>query len=132
LGSEIAGKPEFSHMKYDEIDPQMATPARVAILATLADGKSWLFADLRRETNLADGNLHVQTRRLKDAGYVAAEKVVRGGRRVTCFVLTDLGREALAGYVRKWGRVLRDAETTSDGGESARPARRRNDDSRVW
>jgi len=119
-------------MKYDDIDPQLATPARVAILATLADGNSWLFADLRRETNLADGNLHVQTRRLKEAGYLAAEKVVKGGRRVTRFELTELGRDALARYVRRLGRALREAEAASEGGEAMRPARRRNDDSRVW
>ncbi len=117
-------------MKYDDLDPHLAAPARIAILATLADGQAWLFADLRKETNLADGNLHVQTRRLKEAGYVEAEKIPRGGRRVTCFRLTEAGREALAAYVRRLRRALRQGETP--GPEQPRPVRRRDDDSRVW
>lgn len=126
---------DSSHMKFDEIDTQLATPARVAILATMADGGDWLFADLRRATGLADGNLHVQARRLKEAGYIASEKVARGGRRVTSFRLTGSGRDALEAHVRLLRRALDGSgrgNTGEDTGEEAVPRRKRRDEGRVW
>ncbi len=107
----------------------LAAPARVAILATLADGHPWVFSDLRDETRLADGNLHVQTRKLKDAGYIAGEKVPVGGRRVTRFRLTDAGRQALAAYVRRLERALKTGDDTET---RSRSSVRRDDGGRVW
>jgi len=84
-----------------EIDDLLGTPARLAILATVADGGRWTFSALRRETGLADGNLHVQTRRLVGAGYLAASRVRQGNRTVTRFELTAAGRRAMEDHVRR-------------------------------
>ena len=69
-------------MKFSDMDEMLGTPARLAILATVArppsaeeDGNRWSFMALRRETGLADGNLHVQTRKLVDAGYLSRDQI---------------------------------------------------------
>lgn len=87
-------------MKVESLDEMLGAPARVAILATLADGRPWVFSALRDETGLADGNLHVQTGKLKAAGLVWVEKIPQGGRQVTSFMITAKGRGLLEDHVR--------------------------------
>ena len=120
-------------MKVEELNEMLGAAARVAILATLADGRSWSFAGLKEETGLADGNLHVQTRKLKSAGMVWSEKVPQGRRQVTSFRLTEAGRTALEEHVRR----LRAALLRGEGSQKQTPAGMdpaigKEDDSRVW
>ena len=58
-------------MKVLDIDEMLGVPARLAIIATAAGGERWTFTALGRETGLADGNLHVQTRKLSAARLLA-------------------------------------------------------------
>ena len=107
----------------------LGTPARLAILVTTADGDRWTFTALRDETGLADGNLHVQTRKLTAAGFLSRDQVRQGNRTVTCFELTERGRRALEVHLQ----VLKEAL-----GERSRiPSPRREsgkhkDTSQVW
>ena len=125
-------------MKSSDLDEMLGVPARLAIVATVASappvegGGRWTFTALREETGLADGNLHVQARKLTDAGYLSRSRVQQGNRSVTCFDLTDSGRRALRGLAHRLQRVLGEGESPS----GPKPARtrpaRRSDDSRVW
>ena len=120
-------------MHVSTIDPQLAAPARLAILATLADGRPWPFSELGDETGIADGNLHVQTRKLAEGGYLAASKARRGGRLVTCYELTESGRRALAAHLRRLADAM-----AGPGADWDRPVKRPSrpriarDDSRFW
>ena len=107
------------------LDPLLGTPARLAIAATLADGKARSFSELKTATGLADGNLHVQTGRLAEAGYLRRFREQRGGRTVTCYRLEDEGLAAL----RKLADRLQAALTRI---RPARTERRERDDSQVW
>ncbi len=93
-------------MKVHDLDDLLGAPARLAIVATVADGERWTFTALRGETGLADGNLHVQTRKLTAAGYLAREREQRGNRTVTCFELTEKGRQAFQSHIRRLNRAL--------------------------
>ncbi len=106
----------------------IASPARLAILATLASGEPVRFTALKRETGLADGNLHVQAGKLADAGYIEMRKGRRGNRTVTEYRMTELGLERLRVHVRTLQAVLE-----SESGV-IRPvlASERHDDSEVW
>ena len=126
-------------MKCEDLDDLLGTPARLAILATTAtlpsvrDGRRWTFSALGRETGLADGNLHVQTRKLDDAGYLRRQRIRQGNREVTCFELTETGRRAL----RRFTGLLQDALEGGSGFadlsfDTPPPPRRTDDDSRVW
>jgi DNA-binding PadR family transcriptional regulator len=106
----------------------ISAPCRLGILATLVPGVAVSFSDMKAKTSLSDGNLHVQTRKLADVGYINIKKAKRGRRTVTEFRITELGLEKLRLYVMKLQQVL-DADV-STGNVAPRPARR--DDSAVW
>ncbi len=109
-------------------DEMISSPARLAILATLVPGDAVRFTALKEATGLADGNLHVQTNKLADAGYVEIRKARRGSRRVTEFQLTELGLERFRVHVRRLQEVL----DTEVGIFRPTPAAARRDDSEVW
>jgi DNA-binding PadR family transcriptional regulator len=112
-------------LKFDEM---ISAPCRLGILATLIPGRPITFTEMKTATSLSDGNLHVQTRKLADVGYIDINKTTRGRRTITEFRITDLGRERLRLHVMKLQQIL-------DAGVDAEPAdtgRQRRDDSAVW
>ena len=110
-------------------DEMISAPCRLGILATLVPGVPVSFTEMKAETSLSDGNLHVQTRKLADVGYIDINKVMKGRRSVTQFSITNLGLERLRLYVMKLQAVL-DAEAGVSA--PAAPHRERPDDSAVW
>lgn len=118
-------------MHVQDVDELLALPARLALVATVADGRRWSFSALGDETGLADGNLHVQARRLVEAGYLERATQRRGNRKVTVFALTPRGRAAFEDHLAALRKAL------SSGGPGGSPAPRgelgpRVDASRVW
>jgi hypothetical protein len=109
-------------------DEMISAPCRLGILATLVPGVPVSFTDMKAETSLSDGNLHVQTRKLAGVGYIEIGKGKKGRRTVTEFRITELGLERLRLYVMKLQAVLdNEAGTTPT---TLRSSRR--DDSAVW
>ena len=106
----------------------ISAPCRLGILATLVPGTPVSFTEMKAATSLSDGNLHVQTRKLADVGYISIDKVKRGRRSVTEFQITELGLDRLKLYVMKLKQVLDGAtgETRPSAGS------RQRDDSAVW
>jgi hypothetical protein len=111
-------------------DEMISAPCRLGILATLVPGEPVSFTEMKAATSLSDGNLHVQTRKLADVGYITIDKVKRGRRSVTQFRISKLGLERLRLHVMKLQAVL-DAETGA-GDPPAAPRRAPSDDSVVW
>ena len=109
-------------------DEMISAPCRLGILATLVPGEPVSFSEMKSATSLSDGNLHAQTRKLDDAGYIKITKSMKGRRSVTEFCITERGRERLQLYIMKLQKLL-DAEKvpTRNVQRSARP-----DDSAVW
>ena len=112
-------------LQFDEI---ISAPCRLGILATLVPGAAVSFTAMKAATSLSDGNLHVQTRKLAEVGYIKITKTMKGRRTVTEFRITDLGRERLRLHVMKLQQIL-DAESSAEG---AAPRAGRADDSAVW
>lgn len=111
-----------------QFDEMISAPCRLGILTTLVSGEPVSFMAMKERTSLSDGNLHVQTRKLADAGYISVAKVRKGRRAVTEFRITEQGLERFRLYVRKLQQVLDQSASTP---EPARPSHRR-DDSAVW
>ena len=109
-------------------DDMISSPSRLAILAALVPGSPISFTEMKNATGLKDGNLHVQTHKLADAGYLRIRKVLQGQRSVTEFCLTGLGLERLQLHVRKLQKLL--ALNKSINRPTSRLAR--PDDSAVW
>jgi len=118
-------------MKVQELDDLLGAPARLAIIATVAGGERWTFTSLRSETGLADGNLHVQTQKLVAAGYLARERERQGNRTVTCFELTEKGRQAFQNHIRRLNRAL-GGEGRFGRGDFSEKGGRSQDKSQVW
>ncbi len=112
-------------LRFDEM---ISSPSRLAILAALVPGPPVSFADMKTATGLADGNLHVQTHKLADAGYLKIGKARHGGRSVTEFRLTKLGLERFRLHVLKLQEVL---NVKAGATRRALPSKR-SDDSAVW
>ena len=111
-----------------QFDEMISAPCRLCILATLVPGAAVSFTELKARTSLSDGNLHVQTRKLADIGYVDINKIKKGRRSVTQFRITELGREQLRLHIVKLQKIL-----DTDVGAEALPKRQRQpDDSAVW
>jgi DNA-binding MarR family transcriptional regulator len=109
-------------------DHLLTSPARLSIIASLVPGKPLTFMELRDQTGLTDGNLHVQTRNLSTAGYLEVIRTKRGKRALSRFRLTELGLESLKLHVRKLQTIL----ATEAGVIRPRIGSTREDDSQVW
>lgn len=115
-------------MRATQIDEILASPPRLALMASLADGRWRTFMELKQETGLADGNLHVQTSRLVEAGYIEQRKLPHGQRTRTAFRISEQGTLHLRLHVQQLQAVLQDGEGTI----RPNPAKGRQDDARVW
>jgi DNA-binding MarR family transcriptional regulator len=114
-------------MKF-QFDKMISAPCRLSILATLVPGELVSFSELKAATSLSDGNLHAQTRKLDEAGYIKISKIMKGKRSLTEFRITELGRERLRRHIMKLQKIL-DADT---GAKRPVQRARRPDDSAVW
>jgi DNA-binding PadR family transcriptional regulator len=125
-------------MKAKDLDEILGVTARLAIVATLATLppaggiQRWTFMAIRRETELADGNLHVQTQKLVTAGYLSSARVEHGKRTVTCFELTDIGRRALRKFVSQIQDALEGGSGFADLSSDRPPSRPKDNGSQVW
>jgi len=118
-------------MKVSDLDDTLGIPARLAIVATLAQGQRLAFTALGSETGIADGNLHVQTRKLIEAGYLTSERVKEEGRPFTRFEITDRGRRALRDHVQRLIEATNAPISPRKPKVEAKP-RHRSDPARVW
>ncbi len=113
------------NLQFDKI---ISAPCRLGILATLVPGVSVSFTEMKAATSLSDGNLHAQTRKLGDVGYIEISKKTKGKRSVTEFRLTELGRARLQLHILKLQKIL---DAGAGPRQRVRPTAR-PDDSAVW
>ncbi|MFD3430543.1 transcriptional regulator [Nocardia fluminea] len=81
------------------IDPLIHPPARLQLVAMLASVTEAEFAVLRHHLDVSDSVLSKHVSTLVEAGYLAARKGTRSGRRTTWIRLTDPGRKALGAHI---------------------------------
>jgi DNA-binding MarR family transcriptional regulator len=81
-------------------DTLVTNAGRLKILTALAVVDRQEFVQLRRATQLSDGNLASHARRLQEARLIAIHKEFRDGKPVTSFTLTHDGRTALETHAR--------------------------------
>ena len=89
-----------------ELDRLIHEPARLLVVALLAELKAADFSFLQREAELSNGNLSSHMSRLEEAGYVNVEKRFVDRRPQTIYRLTPRGREAWTEYRRTMRRLL--------------------------
>jgi len=89
-----------------KFDDSFTSSARLAIVACLVPGEALSFTELKRRTGLADGNMHVQCKKLEECGYLEVLRGQRGRRTLTRFRITDRGLAALKLHVRKLQAIV--------------------------
>jgi len=79
---------------FNELDPILHTPLRLAIISLLIGLEAAEFVYLKEKTNTSAGNLSLQLNKLKKAGYIAVTKGFKGNYPVTTCRITEKGIEA--------------------------------------
>jgi len=91
---------------YNELDPVLNTPVRLAIVSTLVKVKQADFNHLLEITRTTQGNLSHQLKKLKEAEYVEIEKTFKGNYPHTICRLTSKGKKAFEIYVEDIKKYL--------------------------
>jgi len=84
---------------YNELDPVLNVPVRLAIVSTLIKVKQADFGYLMDVTKTTQGNLSHQIKKLNEAGYIDVEKTHKGNYPQTICKLTVKGKKAFERYV---------------------------------
>jgi DNA-binding MarR family transcriptional regulator len=85
--------------KFDELDPVLTTPVRLAVMSVLMKVRQADFKTLMENTETTQGNMSHQLKRLSDEGYITIEKTFKGNYPLTLCRITAKGRKAFEQYV---------------------------------
>lgn len=94
-------------MGFEELDPILHTPLRLAVVSLLIGAESAEFNFIKEKTNATSGNLSVQLNKLKDAGYITIEKQFRNNYPLTTCKITQEGINAFEKYVKALNSYLK-------------------------
>ena len=100
-------------MSAEGFDPLLQAPARLQVMAVLAQVDSADFARLRAVTGASDSVMSKHLSALADAGYVTLRKAASDGRQRTWAALTRPGRRAFTTHVAALRAIV--AGTPHDG-----------------
>jgi DNA-binding MarR family transcriptional regulator len=91
---------------YNELDPVLNTPVRLAVVSALIKMKQADFGYLQEVTNTTQGNLSHQIKKLNEAEYIEVIKTFKGNYPHTICKLTPNGRKAFEKYVEDIKKYL--------------------------
>jgi DNA-binding MarR family transcriptional regulator len=89
-----------------DLDPIVHGQIRLAALSLLAGVASAEFTFLRDKIGTTDGNLSVHLAKLEAAGYVSVEKKFVDKKPRSLYRMTETGRAAFLGYVKRLKALL--------------------------
>jgi DNA-binding MarR family transcriptional regulator len=81
-------------LTYDQLDPVIHAPKRLAIMAILANSVTTDFPFLRNHLGVTDSDLSKQMAALERTGYVATSKSGHGRGSTTTYRITKAGTSA--------------------------------------
>ena len=84
---------------FEELDPLLNVPVRLAIVSALVTLRKADFAYLLEITRTTQGNLSHQIKKLAEANYIEVQKKFKGNYPQTVCILTARGRKAFELYV---------------------------------
>jgi DNA-binding MarR family transcriptional regulator len=91
---------------YNELDPILNTPVRLAVVSASIKMKQADFGYLQEVTNTTQGNLSHQIKKLNEAEYIEVIKTFKGNYPHTICKLTPKGRKAFEKYVEDIKKYL--------------------------
>ncbi|OPF83241.1 MarR family transcriptional regulator [Streptomyces antioxidans] len=100
----------MTEARFDEL---IHPSTRLSLVATLAAADWAEFAFLKDRLQLSDSALSKQLTTLEEAGYVATERRLIGGRRKVRARLTSTGRDAFNAHIEALRAIVADAVAPS-------------------
>lgn len=94
-------------MDFQELDPILHAPLRLAVVSLLLSVKEAEFTFIKEKTNSTAGNLSVQITKLKDAGYIEVTKQFNNNYPQTICKITANGLVAFENYVKALQSYMR-------------------------
>jgi DNA-binding transcriptional ArsR family regulator len=85
---------------FKELDPLLHSQLRLAVMSLLISVKEADFVFIQEKTGATAGNLSVQIDKLREAGYLEAEKFIDGKRQRTVCRITRKGIDSFFEYVK--------------------------------
>ena len=100
---------KYHRHKFENFDPIIHAPVRLAILNILIFVKYIDFTYLKKAIGTTDGNLGFHIKKLDDVGYVEVSKSYTyiGKKPKTTLSITESGRKAYEKYVNDIGPYLK-------------------------
>ena len=80
------------------LDPILHAELRLAVVSLLMTVKSAEFKYLKEHTKASSGNLSIQIKKLKDAGYITVNKTFKNNYPLTECKMTKAGIKAFEAY----------------------------------
>ncbi|HTC00754.1 MAG TPA: transcriptional regulator [Ferruginibacter sp.] len=91
---------------YNELDPILNVPVRLAIVSALMKMKQADFNYLMEITKTTKGNLSHQIKKLNEENYITVEKTFKGNYPQTICKITEKGKKAFEQYVESIKKYL--------------------------
>ncbi|MCZ2474446.1 winged helix-turn-helix domain-containing protein [Aquirufa ecclesiirivi] len=91
---------------FNDLDPLLNSPVRLAVMSILLTVKHAHFNDLLKETQTTQGNLSHQLKKLHEAGYVQIEKTFKNNYPLTIISISPTGKKAFEVYVENIKKYL--------------------------
>ncbi len=84
---------------YKDLDPLLHSQLRLAIVSMLVISEKVEFTHVKEQTKAASGNISIQVKKLREAGYIEVEKTFKNNYPKTMLSITDKGVRAFEDYV---------------------------------
>ncbi|NOY36694.1 MAG: transcriptional regulator [Chlorobi bacterium] len=92
---------------YKDLDPVLHSQLRLAIVSLLMNVKEARFSFIKEKTGATAGNLSVQIKKLKDAGYIDVRKRFKKNYPETLCRITGRGQVKFEQYVKAIEKYLK-------------------------
>ena len=95
---------------FSDLDPILHSQLRLSIVSILMTVDEANFNFIKESTKATSGNISIQIKKLRDAGYIEVEKSFKNNYPNTTISITSKGREAFENYVNNLKKYIHPGE----------------------
>lgn len=95
---------------FNDLDPLLHSQLRLSIVSILMTVEEANFNFIKEKTSATSGNISIQLKKLRDAGYIKIEKSFKNNYPNTSVSITETGKEAFENYVNNLKKYIHPGE----------------------
>ncbi len=95
---------------FNDLDPILHSQLRLSIVSILISVNEANFNFIKESTKATSGNISIQIKKLRDAGYIEVEKSFKNNYPNTTLTITSKGIEAFETYVSNLKKYINPGE----------------------